>query len=103
MTVALLGFLYGLSRPSPTPVYKEQNSLPPLLSGQVPYFLFTVTIMNTSTYIASYLRFWKVSLFQRRTCIDEMLSNSRLPFVPTVERVVALSSPSRRMCAHTAT
>jgi hypothetical protein len=60
VTVAVVGLLYGLSRPSPTPFYKGQNSLPPLLSGQVPYFLFTVAVMNTSTYIASYLRFWKV-------------------------------------------
>jgi hypothetical protein len=60
VAVAVVGLLYGLSRPSSTPLYQGQNSLPPLLSGQVPYFLFTVAIMNTSTYIASYLRFWKV-------------------------------------------
>ena len=60
VAVAVVGLLYGLSRPSSTPLYQGQNSLPPLLSGQVPYFLFTVAVMNTSTYIASYLRFWKV-------------------------------------------
>jgi hypothetical protein len=60
VTVAVVGLLYGLSRPSSTPLYQGQNALPPLLSGQVPYFLFTVAVMNTSTYIASYLRFWKV-------------------------------------------
>jgi hypothetical protein len=50
---------YGLSRPSPSPVYTQQNSLPPLLSGQLAFFLLCALVIETSTYMASYLRFWK--------------------------------------------
>jgi hypothetical protein len=49
---------YGLSRPSPNPFYARQNSLPPWLSGQIAFFLLSALGIETSTYIASYLRFW---------------------------------------------
>ena len=59
MAIGCASVSYGLSRPSPSPVYAQQNSLPPLLSGQLAFFLLCALVIETSTYMASYLRFWK--------------------------------------------
>ena len=56
--VSCFGVGYSLCRPSPNPVYPQQNSLPPWLSGQIAVFLLGITIIETSTYVTSYLRYW---------------------------------------------
>jgi len=56
--ISIMGFGYGLCRPSPNPVYVQQNSLPPWLSGQIAIYLLGSLTIETSTYIASYLNYW---------------------------------------------
>lgn len=54
-----LGFWYGLSRPSPSPMYKGQNDLPVGWSGQLPFVCICITLNATGHRIANYIRFWK--------------------------------------------
>lgn len=56
--ISFLGVLYGLCRPSSSPVFTQQNSLPPWMSGQIAVFLLGITIIGTSTFIATYLDYW---------------------------------------------
>ena len=57
--LAISGFWYGSSRPSPSPIYKGQNDLPVAWSGQIPFVCICMTLNATGLRIANYLRFWK--------------------------------------------
>lgn len=56
--ISIMGIGYSLCRPSPNPVYTQQNSLPPWLSGQIAMFLLGSLVIEISTYIVSYLEYW---------------------------------------------
>ena len=57
--LAISGFWYGLSRPSPSPMYKGQNDLPVGWSGQLPFVCICMTLNAAGLRIANYIRFWK--------------------------------------------
>ena len=58
VAISCSGIAFGLCRPSPSPLYAQQNSLPPWLSGQIAYFLLATTIIEFSVFIAANVRFW---------------------------------------------
>jgi len=58
MAISCSGIAFGLCRPSPSPVYAQQNTLPPWLSGQIAYFLLAASTVETSACIASDIRLW---------------------------------------------
>ena len=58
VAISCSGIAFGLCRPSPSPLYAQQNSLPPWLSGQIAYFLLASSTVETSAFIASSIRAW---------------------------------------------
>jgi len=59
VVLGVSGIAYGLSRPSPSPAFEDQNDLPTVWSGQLPYFCICMTLNATNLRIVAYLRFWK--------------------------------------------
>jgi len=58
VAISCSGIAFGISRPSPSPLYAQQNSLPPWLGGQIAFFLLATAIVDFSVFITSSARFW---------------------------------------------